>query len=487
VTTPSPFKRAVRRQAKLRLAIEGPSGCGKTWTSLCLARGLVGADGRIALIDTERGSASLYGEEHEFDVLELHDNYSPDRYRAALKAAADAGYDVVIVDSLSHAWEAAGGVQEIADRNKKGGNTWAGWATATPAYRGLIDAILQSPLHVVATMRTKSEWAETKDERGKTKYERVGTAPVMRAGVEYEFTLVCDMDLEHNLDVTKSRYSAISGQRFRHPGPELGEQLAAWLAGGAPAEEGPPAEPDLPAVDPVPGTPPASAPAPPAPSEPIDWQVRLLTEAGLPDNPWTRAGSNGVLKAKRIRLYDELASAGKMQIALDGLREKFPTPESALFAEVTVPIASASQPGTKHDVKLRREGAAAKAKCPCKGFEFSHACRHLPLAWGSLALSWLTPDPVSPEEAWQGIDVDALARVARAEDEALEPKGAQAGDPFAKVVRRCISCNEEWTGPGTLCEDCLDANFPDPPVKASAHDEAAADRAFGDEPAPVAS
>jgi hypothetical protein len=229
------FKKAVRRQAKLRLAIEGPSGCGKTWTSLCIARGLVGSGGRIALIDTERGSAALYSDAHDFDVLELHDDFSPDRYREALRAAAGAGYGVVIVDSLSHAWEAAGGIQEIVDRNKKGGNSWAGWAAGTPAYRALVDTLLQLPIHVICTMRTKSEWAENKVD-GKTKYERVGTSPVMRAGIEYEFTLVCDMDLDHNLDVTKSRYSPLAGRQLRHPGAEIGVELAEWLEGGAPPE-----------------------------------------------------------------------------------------------------------------------------------------------------------------------------------------------------------------------------------------------------------
>lgn len=480
MTTAPIFKKAVRRQAKLRLAIEGPSGSGKTWTSLCIARGLVGPEGRIALIDTERGSAALYSDAHDFDVLELHDNFSPDRYHAAIRAAEGAGYDVIVIDSLSHSWEAAGGIQEIADRNKKGGNTWSGWAAATPAYRALVDAMLGSPLHVIATMRTKTEWAEEKDERGKVKYQKVGTAPVMRAGIDYEFTIVCDMDLEHNLEVTKSRYSPLAGRQLRHPGQEIGVELAQWLAGGAPVEptEAVPQE----AAQQGGGTSPASAPAsssggesaaPPEPGpQPVDWQVRLLSEASLPVNPLTRAGSNGVLKALGIRVYNELAHGERMRSAVTALRERFPDALSARYARVEVPIASRSKPGHEHLVVLSRAGAEAKAECPCEGFRFAHACRHVPMAWSSLAFSWLTNETPSPREAWEGIDVDKLAGVARAADEELEPQGSlPTGGPPAeeeKPPRVCVACGEPWNGIGSRCEACLDVPAPKTPAGSAA-------------------
>jgi hypothetical protein len=225
------FVKAEKRRAKLRLALDGPSGSGKTWTGLTTAAALAG-DGRVAVIDTEHGSASLYADRFDFDVMELNGNYDPAKYVAAIRAAEAAGYTVILIDSLSHAWEAEGGVMEIADRNKKGGNSWSGWASATPAYRQLVDAILQSRCHVICTMRTKVEWAEDVDQRGKKTYVKVGTAPVMRQGIDYEFTVVGDLDLEHVMTVTKSRCPEVADRRYRHPGQEFGQDLLAWLEDG---------------------------------------------------------------------------------------------------------------------------------------------------------------------------------------------------------------------------------------------------------------
>lgn len=227
----NPFVKATKTRAKLRLALDGPAGSGKTYTSLVTAAAIAG-DGRVAVIDTERGSASLYAGTFDFDVLELSGNYDPARYIQAIRAAESAGvYTVVVIDSLSHAWEAEGGVMEIADRNKKGGNTWSGWAAATPAYRSLIDAILGSSLHVIVTMRTKTEWViEDK------KPVKVGTAPVMRQGVDFEFGVVGDMDVEHVLRISKSRCPAVADKSYRHPDGTFGRTLLAWLNdGGDPA------------------------------------------------------------------------------------------------------------------------------------------------------------------------------------------------------------------------------------------------------------
>lgn len=226
------FKPAEKRRAKLRLALDGPAGAGKTYTALVTATAIAGPDGRVAVIDTERGSASLYADRFRFDVLELHGSYDPARYVQAIRAAERGGYTVIVIDSLSHAWEAEGGVMEIADRNKKGGNSWSGWAAATPAYRSLIDAILQSTAHVICTMRTKVEW--TQDEKGRP--VKVGTAPVMRQGVDYEFTVVGDLDVEHVMRVSKSRCPAVADKAYRHPDASFGLELLAWLEdGGAPA------------------------------------------------------------------------------------------------------------------------------------------------------------------------------------------------------------------------------------------------------------
>ena len=127
------FKKAVKSRSKLRLALIGPSGSGKTYSALAIAAGL---GSNIAVIDTEHGSASKYADLFNFDVLELG-SYSPEKYVEALKAAAAAGYDVVVIDSLSHAWMGKDGALEMVDRaaaRSKSGNSFGAWREVTPQH-----------------------------------------------------------------------------------------------------------------------------------------------------------------------------------------------------------------------------------------------------------------------------------------------------------------------------------------------------------------
>lgn len=225
------FTRATKKQAKLRMAIDGPSGSGKTYTSLKLAERL---GHRIALIDTERGSASKYADEFEFDVLEL-ESFSPRQYVEGINAAAQAGYEVLIIDSLSHAWTGKGGVLEEHDKavaRQKTANSFTAWRDVTPMHNALIDAILQAPMHVIATMRSKTEYIQTTD-NGKTVVKKVGLAPVQRDGVEYEFDIVADMDNDNTLVVTKSRCKKLSGAVIAKPDGALGDTIKQWLSDGA--------------------------------------------------------------------------------------------------------------------------------------------------------------------------------------------------------------------------------------------------------------
>jgi len=197
-----------------------------------LARG-----GKIAVIDTERGSASKYvgeapdGLPWRFDVAELTD-FSPDRYTQMVQMAGKMGYAVLIIDSLSHAWEGAGGALDLKDR---AGGSWTAWRNVTPLHNRMIDAILQSPMHVITTMRSRMEYVQETDSAGKTVVRRVGMAPVQRPGMEYEFDVVMDIDQAHIATVSKSRCSAIADMKMEKPGPEFAELLLAWLDGGAPA------------------------------------------------------------------------------------------------------------------------------------------------------------------------------------------------------------------------------------------------------------
>jgi hypothetical protein len=234
------FKTASRKESKLRMTIDGPAGSGKTYTALRLAHALANG-GKIAFIDTERGSASKYvgdtpdGIKWEFDVLELT-SFSPETYAEAINAAGKAGYAVLVIDSLSHAWEGKDGALEIKER--QGGTDWKAWRTVTPIHNRMIDAILQSPCHVITTMRSRMEYVQETDGNGRTVVRKVGMSPIQRPGMEYEFDIVCDIDWGHILSVSKTRCSAIVDMRIEKPGPAFIAPVIEWLTSGtAPAPQ----------------------------------------------------------------------------------------------------------------------------------------------------------------------------------------------------------------------------------------------------------
>lgn len=231
------FQRAVKQQAKLRLAIAGPSGSGKTYTALSIASHLAG-DKPIAVLDTEHGSASKYADLFEFDVLEMSAPYHPDRFVEAIAEAANAGYGVIILDSMSHAWSGTGGLLEIVDniaKRMKSSNSYAAWKDATPIQNRMVEAMLAAPLHIIATVRSKQEYSMEKDDRtGKTSIRKVGMAPVQRDGFEYEFDVFFDMDIDNNAIVSKSRCPALAGQVYSKPGKDVANILAEWLGNGVP-------------------------------------------------------------------------------------------------------------------------------------------------------------------------------------------------------------------------------------------------------------
>lgn len=226
------FKKAERKQARLRLALAGPSGSGKTLSALLLATGL---GGRIAVIDTEHESASLYADDAVFDVMSLSAPYSPERYIEAIKAAESGGYSVLIIDSYSHEWIGAGGCLEINDsiaKQKYKGNTWSAWNETTPRHRKLVDTILTSPLHIICTMRSKTE---TVQGEGK-KIIKLGMKSEQREGSDYEFTVVLDLVHDGNVAIASKDRTRI----FDQPevvSAETGRRLIAWLNDGQKQEE----------------------------------------------------------------------------------------------------------------------------------------------------------------------------------------------------------------------------------------------------------
>lgn len=226
------FKKATKSQAKLRLALIGVAGSGKTFTGLKIASEL---GGRVAVVDTEHGSASKYADLFDFDVLEL-ESFSPARYVEAIHAAEQAGYDVLLIDSLSHAWMGKDGALEMVDRASKRfqNNKYAGWGEVTPEQNKMIDAMVGSRLHLIVTMRSKMEHVQEKDEKGKTVIRKVGMQPVQRDGLEYEFDVVADLDQNNYLTVTKTRCPALNEAVYHKAGKEIADILKAWLSDGVP-------------------------------------------------------------------------------------------------------------------------------------------------------------------------------------------------------------------------------------------------------------
>jgi len=219
------FHKAERKKGKLRLAIAGPAGAGKTYSALLIAFGL---GGRIALIDTERGSGELYDHLGAYDACGIEAPFEPKKYIEAIKAAEELGYGTIVIDSLSHAWVGQGGLLDvhghIADKT---GNSWAAWRQVTPKHNELVDAMLQSRCHIIATMRSKMEYAQV-EENGKKHVKKLGMGPIQRDGMEYEFTVFMDLDHNHTATATKDRTTLFDGRYFV-PTMETGKLLLDWL------------------------------------------------------------------------------------------------------------------------------------------------------------------------------------------------------------------------------------------------------------------
>lgn len=233
------FQPATKIQAKLRATLDGVSGSGKTYSSLMLARELVGPEGRVALIDTEAGSASKYAKKFIFDTVVLGD-YSIESYDKAIEAAVAGKYDALIIDSLSHAWAGKGGVLEKVDQITSRSNSKnafiSGWKDMTPQHNAFFERLIAVPMHLVCTMRKKSDWLLADNGRGKVEPKKVGMATVQRDGVEYEFDVVADFDLSGNITISKTRCEELTELRDSMSWkdvPRMGQLLKAWLSDGA--------------------------------------------------------------------------------------------------------------------------------------------------------------------------------------------------------------------------------------------------------------
>lgn len=224
----SRFTKAERKKAKLRLALTGISGCGKTYSALRIATGMGGS---IAVIDTEHDSSSLYATEFKFSSSNL-DNHSPESYIKAIDDAEKEGFDIVIIDSLSHVWTYCKNEVDVVAAKSFKGNSWAAWSRVTPRYDALIQRMIQSSIHVIVTMRAKTETAQI-EENGRKKVIKLGMKTEMRDGIEYEFTTVIDIDHSTNgAAVSKDRTHVFKGKENLPLDETIGQELMGWLMGG---------------------------------------------------------------------------------------------------------------------------------------------------------------------------------------------------------------------------------------------------------------
>lgn len=227
------IRKAQRSKAKLRLGLAGPSGAGKTHSSLLVAKGL---GKRIAMIDTENKSGDLEAGKPgipEYDVITLGAPFTCEKYIGAIKHLQENGYEVIIIDSLTHAWSGEGGILDlqgkITDSGK--GNSYTAWRFVTPKHNTLVETILQSNCHIIATMRSKTQYVQQAGSNGKTEIKKVGMEPIQRDGMEYEFTIFLDINHDHTASSSKDRTSLFDGQYFK-PSEEIGRKLLDWLEAG---------------------------------------------------------------------------------------------------------------------------------------------------------------------------------------------------------------------------------------------------------------
>jgi len=232
------FKKATREAVRLKIALAGPSGSGKTLGALALAKVLAGESGTVALIDTENGSASLYGDKYPFDVVNLGPPYTSARYLEAMEAAVEGGYTVLVIDSLTHQWQGDGGIlsrKEEADK-RPGSNSYTNWAAFTKEHTAFVGKLLQLPVHVVATIRSKQDYVLETNEKGKQQPRKVGMAPVQREGLEYEFSAVFDLQMDHKASASKDRTGLFGDDLIDLVKPATGKKLLAWLATAKPLD-----------------------------------------------------------------------------------------------------------------------------------------------------------------------------------------------------------------------------------------------------------
>lgn len=220
------LQQASRKKAKIKLGIQSPSGGGKTMSALLIAYGLCGNWSKIAVIDTESNSADLYAHLGEYKTLSLEPPYSPERYMEGIDICLEAGIEVIIIDSTSHEWD------NLLDYHSSlQGNSFTNWAKVTPRHEAFVNKILQSNVHVICTIRSKTDYVLT-EKNGKQVPEKVGLKAHQRDNLEYEFTLVFELSMAHHAKTSKDRTGLFMGKAEFVPTIDTGRLIAEWCNQG---------------------------------------------------------------------------------------------------------------------------------------------------------------------------------------------------------------------------------------------------------------
>lgn len=228
--------KAEKRRVKLKLGIQGPSGSGKTKGALWLVKNLW-PNAKTLLVDAENQSSELYADEFTFDALPLDPPFGSDRYEACIDLAVKQGYDVLIIDTISHQWEGEGGILRRKDEmdRRPNSNSYMNWNHFTPEHTHFIESIKQAPIHIIATMRSKQEYA-LENNNGKVKPVKMGLAPIVRDGTDYEFTIVFDVQMDHKCTLSKNRTALFGDRIIDLADPNVAQELRDWLDRGTVVE-----------------------------------------------------------------------------------------------------------------------------------------------------------------------------------------------------------------------------------------------------------
>jgi GTPase SAR1 family protein len=255
-------RKAEKKRVKLKMAVQGPSGSGKTWGALALAKNLW-PEAKICAIDTENESASLYADKFTFDTIPLGPPFTTARYVECIDASVKAGYDVLIIDTITAQWDGSGGIlQRKNEMDMRGGNSFTNWSSFTPEHEAFKQIMLQAPIHVIATMRSKQDYILQANDKGKQMPKKVGMAPIQRDQIDYEFTIVFDVQMDHKAVSSKDRTGLFNDKVVDLADPMTADAIRGWLESGVEVAQKPASASATPAPAQSPPQRPAASPEP---------------------------------------------------------------------------------------------------------------------------------------------------------------------------------------------------------------------------------